>query len=251
MSLREAGNMLWRCSRFVVWRLEGVPVVSLQLGAVQNKSNEPRFNYFWRCVLSRKPPQCRNLVSSRLRGCHSFVGRAPQSHLAGRKGHVRHAMAHTVRASCAVTSPQSHVKTTFASGAIVIRSTCPNRRAFPTKAVSTLTIFSRNHRPFSRKTHLHPYVSYHHSHLVGEGEDHPQHPGQHQRVVYSPAPVLLLAWYVDQDATRASNELRRPCESHRQASCSDSKGLHKGVVMLYSIPGSSNRELTGLWICKM
>jgi hypothetical protein len=67
---------------------------------------------------------------------------------------------------------------------------------------------------------------------------------------YSPTLVLLLAWYVDEDATRASNELRRPCESHRQASCSDSKGPHKGVVMLYSIPSSSNRELAGLWICK-
>jgi hypothetical protein len=42
MSLREAGNLLWQCSRFVVWRLEGVPVVSLQLGAVQNKSNGSR-----------------------------------------------------------------------------------------------------------------------------------------------------------------------------------------------------------------
>jgi hypothetical protein len=52
----------------------------------------------------------------------------------------------------------------------------------------------------------------------------------------------LLAWYVDKDATRASSELRRPCEGHRQASCPDSKGPYNGVVMLYSIPGSSNRE---------
>ena len=64
--------------------------------------------------------------------------------------------------------------------------------------------------------------------------------------VYNPPPVLLLAWYVPGDATRASSELRRPCESHRQASCSDSKGPHRGVVMSYSIPGSSDRELAGL-----
>jgi len=64
---------------------------------------------------------------------------------------------------------------------------------------------------------------------------------------YNPTPVLLLAWYVDKDTTRAFSELRRPYESHRQASSPDGGGLYK---VLYSISGSSSRELAGLWICE-
>ena len=69
-------------------------------------------------------------------------------------------------------------------------------------------------------------------------------------VCYNPAPVLLLAWYVDKDATRASSELRRPCKSHIQASSPDGRAFARGIMMLYSISGSSRRELAGLRICE-
>ena len=45
-------------------------------------------------------------------------------------------------------------------------------------------------------------------------------------------PCFIVSVVRGQECDRASSELQRPYESHRQASCSDSKGHRKGVVVL-------------------
>jgi len=45
---------------------------------------------------------------------------------------------------------------------------------------------------------------------------------------------------------QVSSELQRPCGSHIRGLLLRKQGSHKEVVILYSIPGSSNRELAGM-----